>query len=201
MGEILVANGAGTSLPLLIQILPVAISGMFTLGAAIYVALRNSRAEHRRWLRQERLKTYSTFLEIASGGLEAIAEMDEAVTERTGGSLKAIQHPAEQTSDELQRPIGAIALLGPKDVTESAGAVRLALGWKALAIVELLGELDLEASYAEVPETKQIASLILTHEQVSRWAEQAFETLNHFQQVAAEEIQGHRTDLMRSVRY
>ena len=60
MLEGLAAQNGGMSIPF-VQSLPAVIGGI----ALIYVAYRTSRAEHRRWLRQERLKAYCTFLEIA----------------------------------------------------------------------------------------------------------------------------------------
>jgi S1-C subfamily serine protease len=52
------------------------------------------------------------------------------------GNRQAIVSRAEQTNDDLRRPVGSIRLLGPEHVTEAAGAVRLSLGWSALDIIE-----------------------------------------------------------------
>jgi hypothetical protein len=100
----------------LVQALPAVIGGL----ALIYVAYRTSRAEHRRWLRQERLKAYCTFLEIAAGGLEAIQAQLVALYHGKGNP-EAITRRAEQTNDDLQRPDSSIRLLGPEHVTVAAG--------------------------------------------------------------------------------
>ena len=136
----LAAENSDASIPL-VQALPAVIGGL----ALIYVAYRTSRAEHRRWLRQERLKAYCTFLEIAAGGLEAMQALLVAFYHGKGNP-QAIVRRAEQTNDDLQRPVSSIRLLGPEHVTVAAGAVRLSLGWSALDIIEAVGELDDDGS-------------------------------------------------------
>ena len=123
--------------PLRVQVL-LAITSVL---GALFVASRIGRAEHRRWLRQERLAAYSSFVATASAGLEAVYAM--LVPSRQGkGNPEAIIRRAEQTTGDLQRPVSSIRLLGPTKVTRAAGTVRLLLGWSALEAIEAITELD-----------------------------------------------------------
>jgi hypothetical protein len=107
-----------------VELLLVVLTGAFGLVAGVSVAVRNSRAEHRRWLRQERLKAYSAYHGIANGGLEAINAMLVAFLHTGQANPQAIVRRAEQTSADLNRPAGSILLLGPEHVSTAAGAVR-----------------------------------------------------------------------------
>lgn len=181
MVEGLAAENSGASIPF-IQSLPAVIGGI----ALIYVAYRTSRAEHRRWLRQERLKAYCTFLEIAAEGLEAIQAQLVAFYHGKGNP-EAITRRAEQTNDDLQRPVSSIRLLGPEHVTAAAGAVRLSLSWSALAIIEAVGELDDDGKLPDKPADEEPPV-----NELSRRVQSASEALNHFDRMAANEIQDRR---------
>jgi hypothetical protein len=181
MVEGFAAETSGASIPF-VQSLPAVIGGL----ALIYVAYRTSRAEHRRWLRQERLKAYCTFLEIAAGGLEAIQAQLVAFYHGKGNP-EAITRRAEQANDDLQRPVSSIRLLGPERVTVAAGAVRLSLSWSALAIIEAVGELDDDGKLPDKSPGEEPPV-----EELSRRVHSASEALNHFDRMAANEVQDRR---------
>jgi hypothetical protein len=165
-----------------VQALPAVIGGL----ALIYVAYRTGRAEHRRWLRQERLKAYCTFFEIPAGGLEAMQALLVAFYHGKGNP-QAIVRRAEQTNDDLQRPVSSIRLLGPEPVTVAAGAVRLSLGWSALDIIEAVGELDDDGKLPD-----RAADEESPVDELSRRVQSVSEALNHFDRMAANEIQDRR---------
>jgi hypothetical protein len=176
------ATTGGVATLVWVPVLAAVISGL----ALIYVAYRTSRAEHRRWLRQERLRAYSTFVEIAAGGLEAIQAMLVALHHGMGNP-DAITRRAEQTSDDLQRPVATIRLLGPERVKVAAGVVRVSLGWSALDTIEAIGQLDKDGMLPD-----KLPSQDAPIEQMSRRAQGVAEALDDFHRMAANEIQAHR---------
>ncbi|HEV8649555.1 MAG TPA: hypothetical protein VG276_09145 [Actinomycetes bacterium] len=163
-------EGVSTQTPLLVQVLPTIVGGILGLAGVVYGAMRGSRAEHRRWLRQERLKVYSEFLEIAHSGLEAVNRLLLESIEGGAGDLNAIVRRADQTSDALQRPTGSIALLGPGGVHLAAGVVRVSLGWSARTLIELLENLDetLQPCPSDDPAVATYSSPVLTRNQLVR---------------------------------
>jgi hypothetical protein len=181
MIRVLIAD-ASSALTQWIGVVSAVIGGL----ALVYVAYRTGRAEHQRWLRQERLRAYGAFLEIAADGLEAIYAMLVPL-QTSKGSPQEIVRRAEQTSDDLQRPAGRIRLLGPDHVTEAAGAVRLSLGWSALDTLEAIAELDDDGELPVRPSAQKPPG-----EELSRRARNVSEALSHFNQVAANEIQDRR---------
>lgn len=190
--EVLAVDSGDVQTPLLVVMLPTLFGSIIGLAGLAYAASTNSRSEHRRWLRQERLKAYSTFVEVANDGLEAINAMLIDRLQTGQGDLGAIVRRAEQTSNELQRPVGSIMLLGPQHVSVASGAVRLSFGWSAKALLELLGELDLGASLTDDRVGTELAGLVLTQEQQSRWVQEVTDVLTNFKHMAAQEIQTHR---------
>lgn len=158
--------------------------------------MRNSRAEHRRWLRQERLKAYSAYHGIASDGLEAIHAMLVAFLHPGQANPDAIVRRAEQTSADLHRPAGSILLLGPKHVSTAAGVVRFLLGWSAKVSLEAMAELDDDGRLpdkpsAEDPPDEELPNLEANGDSLFRRAQEVSETLADFNRLAADEIQGH----------
>ena len=132
MVEIVVAQ-SGTQTPLWVQIAP-AVVGILGLLGAVYVAYRNIRAEHLRWLRQERMKAYTEFIAAAEAaadllwGMKADLDLQTGLSEEGEPPVIRIGRRAQELSAKL--PINAIILLGPDRVADSASRVRGALGWK-----------------------------------------------------------------------
>ena len=81
----------------------------------------------------------------------------------------------------------SIRLLGPEHVTVAAGAVRLSLSWSALAIIEAVGELDDDGKLPDKSAGEEPPV-----EELSRRVHSASEALNHFDRMAADEIQDRR---------
>jgi hypothetical protein len=180
------AVDSGVQPPLLVQILPTVVGGTLALAAAIYVAVRNSRAEHRRWLRQERLKAYSTFLESANRGLDTI----NAMLRRNERDYAAILLRSTQISDDLQRHIGGIVLLGPATVTVAAEAVLSSFVRSADSRLNAISDANSEEEILralEMPTGFQDPSLALLG-----WINRASKAFDGFKRLAANEIQGHQ---------
>jgi hypothetical protein len=181
----------GTQTPLWIQAAP-AFVGVLALLGAIYVAYLNSRAEHRRWLRQERLKAYSEFVDIANSGIDDIYEMLRTYTEEGKGSSRAIVLRADDTSYKVRHAMGNISLLGPKNIADAALSVALSFYWSAYATADLLKESDL----TEGPDnTKRIDVALFESRLESRLAElleRSREKLRNFRELAARELQDQR---------
>jgi hypothetical protein len=176
------AVDSGVQPPLLVQILPTVVGGTFALAAAIYVAVRNSRAEHRRWLRQERLKAYSTFLESANRGLDTI----NAMLRRNERDYAAILLRSTQISDDLQRHIGGIVLLGPATVTVAAEAVLSSFVRSADSRLNAISDANSEEEILralEMPTGFQDPSLALLG-----WINRASKAFDGFKRLAANEI-------------
>jgi hypothetical protein len=188
---VVLAADNGTS----VQVLLVILSGLFALFTAVYVAIRNSRAEHRRWLRQERLKAYSSYSEIASSGLEAIDAMLMAFLHTGEANAQAIVRRAEQTSADLHRPAGIIRLLGPQHVNTAAGAVRYSLHWSVKTVLKAIAELDEDGKLMDPPSTKkssddELPKLEADGQNLFKRAQEASEALHDFNRLAADGIQG-----------
>jgi hypothetical protein len=175
-----------------VEVLLVVLSGAF----AVYVAVRNSRAEHRRWLRQERLKAYSAYHGIANDGLEAINAMLVAFLHTGQANPQAIVRRAEQTSADLNRPAGSILLLGPEHVSSAAGAVRFSLGWSAKVILEAVAELDDDGRFCDTPSAEssdaELPKLEVDGHNLFQRAQEVSDALADFNRLAADEIQGRR---------
>jgi hypothetical protein len=182
-----------TQPPLWIQAGPTLV-GVLALLGAVYVAYRNSRAEHRRWLRQERLKAYSEFVDIAGTGLDEANELLDQYVEEGKGSSESIQLVADKTSNKLQRPMGNITLLGPEKVVAAAWQVRLSFLWSELLTKNLLKESDIKVR----PDNQRSISLDLFESRVRERLKQlsgaSFTALSEFKGLAASELQRQRSD-------
>jgi hypothetical protein len=178
-----------------VQVLLVILSGLFALFTAAYVAVRNSRAEHRRWLRQERLKAYSTYSEIAMSGLQAIYAMLLDFMHTGEADAQAIVRRAGQTSDDLHRPAGTINLLGPRHVDMAAGTVQHWLQWPVQPVLKAIAELDEDGRLTDTPSTDEASDDELPHlemdgQNLFKLAGEAAKALGDFNRLAADEIQG-----------
>jgi hypothetical protein len=127
MARAVAAQSVVAQLSFLGQILPIILSGVLAFAAAVYLAVRNSEAEHQRWLRQERHKAYATFHATATNGLVDLKMLHFRLTNKLEDVISAIEDRAQQTSFDLQRPLGSIKMLGPKEVIEAASRVDLEL--------------------------------------------------------------------------
>jgi hypothetical protein len=182
-----VARSLIAQLPLFVQILPTVLSGILTFAAAVYLAVRNSKFEHRRWLRQERHKVYSEFLAIANVGVGDLRALLEKEKVRKVVDAEFVER-AQQTSVDLQQLLGNITLLGPRRVVQAATNVVWGLNWPQLD--------DIDANIV----LEQLAEPYRHHEAVRlggqgvlKRLENAENALAEFQRVAVEEVQGERT--------
>jgi hypothetical protein len=130
MARGLAAQSVIAQTSLLAQILPTVLSGILAFAAAVYLAVRNSEAEHQRWLRQERHKAYTAFLAAANDGLVDLKILRIRLASNLENVGGAIEDRAQQTSYDLQRLFGSIKLLGPQDIVTVASNVVLQLDWK-----------------------------------------------------------------------
>jgi hypothetical protein len=187
MREIVAVDAGG--IPLVVQVLS-SVGGFVAAAAAVFVAIRTSRSEHRQWLRARRLEAYSTFLEVAAHGHDAIYEMLRDYPHCLG-QLNMIEQRASKTNEELGRPISQISLLGPDQVRVTAGAARLSFAWEAKRIIEFLAGDGVDGDHPQVGGLKvDLARLELTREQVDRWAHEVSEALERFKLVGAKELEG-----------
>jgi hypothetical protein len=179
-----------------VELLLVVLTGAFGLVTGVSVVVRNSRAEHRRWLRQERLKAYSAYHGIANGGLEAINAMLVAFLHTGQANPQAIVRRAEQTSADLNRPAGSILLLGPEHVSTAAGAVRFSLGWSAKVPLEAMAELDDDGRFRDKPSAEpsdaELPKLEADGHNLFQRTQEVSDALADFNRLAADEIQGRR---------
>jgi hypothetical protein len=115
-----------------VQILPSLLAGALGLVGVVYGALWASRAETRRWLRQERLEAYREFLEIANiAEATIISPLVEHYGRMIGNRAEvektwsAINDAGDKIAADLRRPTGLIQLLGPPHMAKEATQVRL----------------------------------------------------------------------------
>jgi hypothetical protein len=115
---VLASAGTGAEEAVWVTLAPYVVAGVSVLGTAI-VAILASRQSHAAWLREHRLKAYSTFLDDAS--LVSVAAQALA----RAGSDAEVQEAIERVQvarTTLDQAMSTILVLGPQAVAGAAAA-------------------------------------------------------------------------------
>jgi hypothetical protein len=105
-----------------------------------YLAWLTSRTEHQEWLREERLKSYSTVIHKFAAAASLISSIDYDTIGPRWGELDKQRKKLDEYYDGLDEPMAIVELLGPDDIYGAMLDCQSTLVWVTGALIGWLDD-------------------------------------------------------------